>query len=128
MAGVIGALDRSGDPVFARRLEPAIAGIAQMGFSAADLFSRSVADRMGDVMADQSPGGGAIGREGFWGQIFASSQQQESPDNQDGWRLNIGVKLTLAARGSLIFSLGYDFETKGYFSGHADFMQARYLF
>jgi uncharacterized protein with beta-barrel porin domain len=42
--------------------------------------------------------------------------------------LNIGAKLTLAARGSLIFSLGYDFETKEDFSGHAGFMQARYLF
>lgn len=86
MAEVIGALDRSGNPADAGRLEPATRGIAQAGFSTAGMFSRAVADRMGDVMAEQSPGDGATNRDGLWGQTFVSSQR---PESRDGYRLNV---------------------------------------
>jgi outer membrane autotransporter protein len=97
MAELLGALDRSGNPADARRLEPATAGIAQAGFSTAGLFSRAVVSQIKDVMTEQTIGNGMTGisagdgpeREGLWGRVCASSLRQESRDGQDGYHLNV---------------------------------------
>ncbi|MFA5353422.1 MAG: autotransporter domain-containing protein [Thermodesulfovibrionales bacterium] len=105
MAAVLGALDRSGSPGNARRLEPVVdGGVIQAGYGTFTRFSRAVLNRLDQLLAT----GESQSDTGVWAQGFGGGMRQSS-DSFSGsvWGAAFGFDRVFSDRFVAGFSGGY---------------------